>query len=102
MKRFTLAACAASATAQGSAPAAPKGSRGCRGGEELYDHLEDPNEWRNVAADSDHRATLEKMRKQMDAVLGFRLADELTQHQSDADMQPISDATSPATGDQRR
>jgi len=76
--------------------------RGCRGGEELYDHLEDPHEWRNLAADSDHRATLEKMRKQMDAVLGFRLADELTLHQSDPDVQPISDATSPATGDQRR
>lgn len=38
----------------------------CRNGEEeLYDHLEDPYEWKNLAEDPEQSRVLNAMRKQM-------------------------------------
>lgn len=39
------------------------------GGEELYDHNTDPNEWTNLAGNAKHAETLDSMRKQLTAAL---------------------------------
>ena len=46
--------------------------RGDGGGEELYDHAEDPREFTNLAGDSQHAAALERMRRVLKA--GWRAA----------------------------
>ena len=46
--------------------------RGDGGGEELYDHAEDPREFTNLAGDSQHAAALERMRGVLKA--GWRAA----------------------------
>jgi arylsulfatase A-like enzyme len=44
--------------------------RGCRGGEELYDHTVDPHEWTNLAGKPEHAATLAALRGQLEQRLG--------------------------------
>jgi arylsulfatase A-like enzyme len=38
------------------------------GGEELYDHLSDPNEWDNIASDAANAGVIEGLKKQLPAV----------------------------------
>ncbi len=40
------------------------------GEEELYDHLEDPNEWTNLAGDPDFKEIARELRAEMKKILG--------------------------------
>lgn len=45
--------------------------RASRGGEELYDHDADPNEWTNLAAKPEHAATLTELRGELARLTGI-------------------------------
>lgn len=48
------------------------------GGEELYDHRNDPNEWTNLAADPNHAEAKADLRQKMEALVGEALGKPLS------------------------